>query len=388
MTIVKKLSFNLLISTILLILCFSTKNIALSISANETSDYIFNEWEIASTSQFDSMYCCPELNPERDDVLNYCMSVVDAKKGNLIDDKYSAFLYFEYSMNDFVDMDEFFNYYQQNIYYPLFSIYPDTAFCATAKSYYGTGYDCYTIIIELCVNGQPHANVMDTYVNGELFTGYSKDEAEEQQLASVINQLADEAEQYSNTDKGKLEYVYNYLVDNVTYGINDMRAYTSYGALFDNLAVCQGYTMTIQDVCYVLDIPCVMNFSIEDNHGWNSVFVDGQWQLIDATNSHFMDVSEQDAPELLPIHHFDKDMLSAIQTSVMTFNNLTYAPQTTNGDVDNNGQINSEDALIVLTYVAGSVVPDDEEFQKADIDGDGQVTSYDALLILQTVVGL
>ena len=56
------------------------------------------------------------------------------------------------------------------------------------------------------------------------------------------------------------------------------------------------------------------------------------------------------------------------------------------GDVNNDGAVNSADALIILQYSAGII--EDININRADISGDGEVNSADALQVLQTAVGI
>ena len=55
------------------------------------------------------------------------------------------------------------------------------------------------------------------------------------------------------------------------------------------------------------------------------------------------------------------------------------------GDINDDGAVNSNDALIVLKFAVGSLTEIDENV--ADMDGDGLVNSNDALAILRTSVG-
>lgn len=55
------------------------------------------------------------------------------------------------------------------------------------------------------------------------------------------------------------------------------------------------------------------------------------------------------------------------------------------GDIDNDGSVNSGDALLVLKYAVGSL--DEIDIAVADMDSDGLVNSNDALAILRTSVG-
>lgn len=56
------------------------------------------------------------------------------------------------------------------------------------------------------------------------------------------------------------------------------------------------------------------------------------------------------------------------------------------GDVDNNGSVNSTDALIILQYAVG--MNDGIDESKADVNSDKAINSTDALIVLQTSVGL
>ena len=58
------------------------------------------------------------------------------------------------------------------------------------------------------------------------------------------------------------------------------------------------------------------------------------------------------------------------------------------GDVDNNGKIDVNDALIVLKISASLITPTEEQNKAADASGDGKVDSGDALLILKYAAGL
>ncbi|MBO5421431.1 MAG: dockerin type I repeat-containing protein [Clostridia bacterium] len=57
------------------------------------------------------------------------------------------------------------------------------------------------------------------------------------------------------------------------------------------------------------------------------------------------------------------------------------------GDVNNDGQINSSDALLILQYSVGSYALNGNAFTAADTNRDGKVNSSDALIILQFAVG-
>lgn len=63
-------------------------------------------------------------------------------------------------------------------------------------------------------------------------------------------------------------------------------------------------------------------------------------------------------------------------------NDVTY------GDVDENGKINSSDALTVLQSVVGIVQLNERQSKAADVDGSNKIDTSDALMILQYTVNI
>ena len=58
------------------------------------------------------------------------------------------------------------------------------------------------------------------------------------------------------------------------------------------------------------------------------------------------------------------------------------------GDVNSDGEIQSDDAAMILNITIGMIEPDDHQKWAADMNDDGQVGSDDAIAILRQVVGL
>jgi hypothetical protein len=63
-------------------------------------------------------------------------------------------------------------------------------------------------------------------------------------------------------------------------------------------------------------------------------------------------------------------------------------PACTKGDVNNDGSIKSNDAILTLRISAGLMTPTDQQFCAADYNGDKQVKSNDAIFILRKSAGL
>ncbi len=58
------------------------------------------------------------------------------------------------------------------------------------------------------------------------------------------------------------------------------------------------------------------------------------------------------------------------------------------GDVNNDGNVRSNDAILTLRIASGLIEPTPEQRQAADMNGDGMVRSNDAILILREAAGL
>lgn len=65
----------------------------------------------------------------------------------------------------------------------------------------------------------------------------------------------------------------------------------------------------------------------------------------------------------------------------------TPAPSYTLGDVNNDGKINSNDALAILQYSTGSKTLNANQLKAADLNRDSKVNSNDALIILSIATG-
>ncbi len=79
-------------------------------------------------------------------------------------------------------------------------------------------------------------------------------------------------------------WVHDYLVDTVTYDMAAKNAFTAAGALVDGRAVCQGISMAALFLLNSLGVDTGMvtgslNESPETGHGWNIVWLDGEYHL-------------------------------------------------------------------------------------------------------------
>ena len=65
----------------------------------------------------------------------------------------------------------------------------------------------------------------------------------------------------------------------------------------------------------------------------------------------------------------------------------TPAPSYTLGDVNQDGKINSNDALAILQYSTGAKTLSANQLKAGDLNKDGKVNSNDALIVLSISTG-
>jgi len=113
-------------------------------------------------------------------------------------------------------------------------------------------------------------------------------EAAKKALTQIIDDSMDDFE--------KVTAIYDYLALNVTYdeAVASMastadttmyRAFTTYGALIDNKAVCDGIAGAVRLMCLMEGIPAteVSGTAADGGHAWNKVEIYGQIYAVDAT---------------------------------------------------------------------------------------------------------
>lgn len=93
-----------------------------------------------------------------------------------------------------------------------------------------------------------------------------------------------------STDLAKVYLLHDWICNNVTYNNNTSSqgeaaypSYTSYGAMVDGLAVCQGYSLALSDLLERAGIENTTLLVDSHNHAWNMVAVDGSWYHVDST---------------------------------------------------------------------------------------------------------
>ncbi len=118
----------------------------------------------------------------------------------------------------------------------------------------------------------------------------------------TIEKLAAYLNQNTQTDLEKVRSYYTWITNHIAYDTKSFFSGKSTpetnaeNTLKNRKAICQGYSELFKALCDYSNIPCyiVSGYSkgygyregkkfIEADHAWNVVFVDQQWQLLDAT---------------------------------------------------------------------------------------------------------
>ena len=84
---------------------------------------------------------------------------------------------------------------------------------------------------------------------------------------------------------------------------------------------------------------------------------------------------------------FDKDYSVGDGDDCGYVDNVSFVTSFVSGDVNNDGTIASEDALMILRHCLGLIELTPAQLQRADYNGDGDVNSIDATLILRRALG-
>lgn len=120
---------------------------------------------------------------------------------------------------------------------------------------------------------------------------YSQQEtaARSAQIEQAAQAVLDSVITDQMTTLQKIVAIHDYLVLNCRYDTRvetnsaPQEVYTAYGALIDQVAVCQGYAAAFQLFMQKLEIPSIVVQSQAMNHAWNMVRYENDWYHVDAT---------------------------------------------------------------------------------------------------------
>ena len=128
------------------------------------------------------------------------------------------------------------------------------------------------------------------------FTTAAQEREMDQEVSRVLSSLVLDGK----SQKEKIDAIYNYLIRNVKY-VSDAELadesnvikYSSYAALVQHNAVCQGFAGAFYRLCLESGIDSRIVSSDAMNHAWNIVELEGSYYHLDAT----WDINWPDAPK-------------------------------------------------------------------------------------------
>lgn len=140
-------------------------------------------------------------------------------------------------------------------------------------------------------------NSYRVFINNGNESNYFTDEfSSKEQIENAIQTIEQVKNQIlvnrtGNTYKD-IKMVHDYLVDHIEYdsSISKSNIYNVYGALVNQVSVCEGYARAFQYLMNELQIPCVIvigkgtnSQGQTENHAWNYVALNGNWYAVDTT---------------------------------------------------------------------------------------------------------
>ena len=120
----------------------------------------------------------------------------------------------------------------------------------------------------------------------------------EEEVKKIIPSLQEEADKLNEneTDEKNIQYnlikvIHDYIINNTKYDLNNTsdKSYNAYGALFNHLATCNGYTdlmaVFLSELGFNNYKIATTNGTDENAYGhvWNAVLIDDEWLHLDLT---------------------------------------------------------------------------------------------------------
>ena len=151
------------------------------------------------------------------------------------------------------------------------------------------------IIIDLILH-YTDGDTTDSLSGNKFKTMASRDKISAQ--IAVINQQVEAFLSTVPTNLSDLEkeyLIHNAIVNSISYDHdavgkeltlnNYSRVYDIYGTLFNQKAVCEGYSRLFQYLCYQVGINCTIVHGTSENqaHAWNAVKLNNNWYHLDVT---------------------------------------------------------------------------------------------------------
>lgn len=115
--------------------------------------------------------------------------------------------------------------------------------------------------------------------------------AQESQVDKAVSNLLKSLNLSGKSDYQKIKSVYDYMCKNIDYDYEHVYdesyeiQYTAYGAIIDNVCVCQGYSVLFYRLALEMGIDSrvIVGVASGGGHAWNIVELDDKYYLLDST---------------------------------------------------------------------------------------------------------
>lgn len=154
------------------------------------------------------------------------------------------------------------------------------------------------VFVQEIINNNPNLSHVSTWLmlKDSIYVSYHVDQLELKRRNRLVEAKVDEVLariiEPSFTDREKVQAVHDYVVKQTRYdydsyykGVIPGESSSPYGVLIQRLAVCEGYTRTVQLMLDELGIPnkYTVGYVGDDLHSWNRVQLNGKYYHVDAT---------------------------------------------------------------------------------------------------------
>ena len=163
---------------------------------------------------------------------------------------------------------------------------PDVFYLSPSKMY---------LNVETTTRG--NSKTYNVFINSGNEANYLSEEfSSKQKVDEAINQIEQVRNEILQNRTGNtyddIKMIHDYLVEHISYDTSLSRPYiyNIYGAMVQNVCVCEGYARSMKYLLDSINVECTMvigkgtnSEGITENHAWNYVRLNNTWYAIDAT---------------------------------------------------------------------------------------------------------
>lgn len=285
---------------------------------------------------------------------------------------------------------------------------------AVDETYSGSEGDYIKYVLKSieCKGGYDGVNYYYT-INMNYYTNAEQERYVDRRVSEILSSL----DLDGKDDYAKISAIYEYIINNVEYDYSDDESnkarFTSYGALYNGKAVCQGFSQLFYRMAKELGLSCrIISGTADGGHAWNIVAVDGIYYYVDTTwdifNSdisdcdYFMrgsldfDEADRTTPHIAsgkdPKNFLITDFTSAEFKAAYPVSDYAYDAEKKQigyvlGDVNSDGVVDSADASEILNGYAMISIYNYSGMTAAqelaaDVDRSKSIDSSDASAVL------